>query len=245
MAVQQKQAQMQLMQQLMQNNQGQGGKKTRELYVGNLAIGMVSEQMVREFFNTAMAGLAPECATQPAVVNVWMASDMKYSFVEFRTPELATTAMSLDKVELCGRSIHVGRPSGYMPAMEGGGLSAMMPMNMSMVGGAALGSLAGPEATKVLILENMLSVEELATDEYDDIVADIKEECENYGKVEDICVPKPAGEDKVPGLGLGYVFFDEILSAQKAYAALMGRTFDGKKVLCSYLTEEKFAAKDF
>lgn len=100
---------------MMQNNNG--GKKTRELYVGNLAIGMVSEQMLREFFNTALANLAPEAAAsgQPMVVNVWMASDMKYSFVEFRTTELATTAMSLDKVELCGRSIHVGRPSGYVP----------------------------------------------------------------------------------------------------------------------------------
>ncbi len=61
----------------------------------------------------------------------------------------------------------------------------------------------------------------------------------------DLAIPRPAGDEAVPGLGKGYILFDEILSAQKAYAALMGRTFDGKKVLCSYLTEEKFAAKDF
>lgn len=86
--------------------------------MGNLAIGMVSDQMLREFFNTALAGLSAEAAAGPVVVNVWMAADMKYSFVEFRTAELATTAMSLDKVELCGRSIHVGRPSGYVPPVS-------------------------------------------------------------------------------------------------------------------------------
>ena len=74
-----------------------------------------SNQMLREFFNTAMAGLSPDAAAQPSVVNVWMASDMKYSFVELRTAELATISMGLDKVELCGRSIHIGRPSGYVP----------------------------------------------------------------------------------------------------------------------------------
>lgn len=253
MAQQQQQV---LMQSLMnQNNQGQGGKKTRELYVGNLAIGMVSEHMVREFFNTAMAGLAPEAATQPAVVNVWMASDNKYSFVEFRTAELATTAMSLDKVELCGRSLHVGRPSGYAPAGEGG----MPGMNMSMMGLGMAGTGmnlcpplggyfdGGPPPQKTLILENMLSIEELATDEYDDIVADIKEECSQYGIIEQLEIPKPSTDEnvKVPGLGKGYIMFDTPESAQKAYASLMGRTFDGKKVLCSYLTDEKMAAKEF
>ena len=102
------------MQQMMMQ-QSAGGKKTREVYVGNLAIGMVTDQMLREFFNTALAGLSPDAATQPSVVNVWMAADMKYSFVELRTAELATISMGLDKVELCGRSIHCGRPGGYVP----------------------------------------------------------------------------------------------------------------------------------
>lgn len=116
MAAQQTQAM--LIQQMMMAQQNNGGKKTRELYVGNLAIGMVTDQMLREFFNTALAGLSPEAANGPVVINVWMASDGKYSFVEFRTPELATTAIGLDKVELCGREIHVGRPSGYVPPVS-------------------------------------------------------------------------------------------------------------------------------
>ena len=34
----------------------------------------------------------------------------RFGFVELRTDELATSATALDKVELCGRHINVGRP---------------------------------------------------------------------------------------------------------------------------------------
>lgn len=39
----------------------------------------------------------------------------RFAFVEFRTEELATTAMTLDKTELCGRQMNIGRPKGYVP----------------------------------------------------------------------------------------------------------------------------------
>jgi splicing factor U2AF subunit len=38
----------------------------------------------------------------------------RFGFVEMRTEELASSAMALDKVELCGRNINVGRPKGYV-----------------------------------------------------------------------------------------------------------------------------------
>ena len=41
-----------------------------------------------------------------------MDGEGKYAFVEMRTEELASAALHLDKVELCGRSINVGRPKG-------------------------------------------------------------------------------------------------------------------------------------
>ena len=31
-----------------------------------------------------------------------------------RTEELASSAMAMDKVDLCGRAINVGRPKGYV-----------------------------------------------------------------------------------------------------------------------------------
>ena len=38
----------------------------------------------------------------------------RFGFVEMRTEELASSAMAMDKVDLCGRSINVGRPKGYV-----------------------------------------------------------------------------------------------------------------------------------
>ena len=43
----------------------------------------------------------------------------RFGFVELRTEELAAAAMQLDKVELCGRSINVGRPKGYVEPPPG------------------------------------------------------------------------------------------------------------------------------
>jgi len=248
MAAQQTQAM--LMQQMMMQ-QSAGGKKTREVYVGNLAIGMVTDQMLREFFNTALAGLSPDAATQPSVVNVWMAADMKYSFVELRTAELATISMGLDKVELCGRSIHCGRPGGYVPPDAAGGQQPMgmgMP-NMGMMGmgmGMGMAAAAGPPATEVICLANMLSIEELASAEYDEIVSDIRDECSTFGTIEELIIPKPAEDGAtVPGVGKAYIKFADVASAQKASGALTGRTFDGKKVACTYISVDSFTARAF
>ena len=51
---------------------GAGGKKQREVYVGNLTIGSVNDVMLRELFNGALAHLMPDAATNPPVVNVAM-----------------------------------------------------------------------------------------------------------------------------------------------------------------------------
>ncbi len=45
------------------------GKKQRECYVGNLTIGAVTDQMLRELFNGALAHLVLDPINNPAVVN--------------------------------------------------------------------------------------------------------------------------------------------------------------------------------
>lgn len=46
----------------------------------------------------------------------------RYAFVELRTEELATTAMTLDKTELLGRPMNIGRPKGYVPGTSAPGV---------------------------------------------------------------------------------------------------------------------------
>mmetsp|Transcript_25375 Transcript_25375/g.30746 ORF Transcript_25375/g.30746 Transcript_25375/m.30746 type:complete len:425 (-) Transcript_25375:1788-3062(-) len=110
---QQRQQQL-LLQQAQMANQARlqaQNKKQREIYVGNLTVGLVTAPVLQELFNGALAHLAEG---KVPVVGINMDSSMKFAFVEFSTEELATAALHLDKVELCGRNINVGRPKGYI-----------------------------------------------------------------------------------------------------------------------------------
>lgn len=51
-----------------------------------------------------------------------------------------------------------------------GGMATMMGIGGGMEGMMEMALAAGANATKVLVLENMLSVEELATDEYAEVL---------------------------------------------------------------------------
>jgi len=48
----------------------------------------------------------------------------RFAFVELRTEELATTSMTLDKTELLGRPMNIGRPKGYVPGSSAPGEDA-------------------------------------------------------------------------------------------------------------------------
>jgi len=92
-------------------------KTQREVYIGNLVGGMVTEDALRQLFNNTMAAAFPEqmVAGMDAVVNVSMHSEGRYAFVELRTPEMATAALQLSgQVQLLGQPISCGRPSGYV-----------------------------------------------------------------------------------------------------------------------------------
>jgi hypothetical protein len=119
--------QRQLQRQQVLLNNGAGGlnaamaanKKQREVYVGNLVIGSVSDLMLRELFNAALAHFVADPVTRPPVVSVTMDGSGRFGFVELRTEELAAEAMKLDKVNLGGRDINVGRPKGYIEPPPG------------------------------------------------------------------------------------------------------------------------------
>eukprot|EP00730_Choanoeca_flexa_P006358 TRINITY_DN12142_c0_g2_i13.p2 TRINITY_DN12142_c0_g2~~TRINITY_DN12142_c0_g2_i13.p2 ORF type:complete len:242 (+),score=16.12 TRINITY_DN12142_c0_g2_i13:2510-3235(+) len=75
-----------------------GDKKQREVYVGNLAIGVVTEPVIRELFNAALEAFVPNPSNMPPVVSAHMSGEGRFAFVELRNPELANAAMALDKL---------------------------------------------------------------------------------------------------------------------------------------------------
>lgn len=93
-------------------------------------------------------------SSAPEVVGLWIAG--RFGFVEMRTEELSHHAMNLDKVELCGRHVNVGRPKGYVE-------SATAPPPPAIGAAAAFAAQLSQEPTTVLRLDNMVKARLLLT----------------------------------------------------------------------------------
>lgn len=73
-----------------------------------------------------------------------------------------------------------------------------------------------------------------------EILEDVREECEKYGKVLELKIPRPSGGRSVPGVGKVFVKFEAQESAQKALRALAGRKFADRTVVVTYFGEVNF-----
>uniref|UniRef100_K7G830 U2AF homology motif kinase 1 n=1 Tax=Pelodiscus sinensis TaxID=13735 RepID=K7G830_PELSI len=84
--------------------------------------------------------------------------------------------------------------------------------------------------TPVLRLLNVLSDACLQSEEeYDDVLQDIREECQKYGPVVSMLVPK-----ENPGKGQVFVEYTSAGDAKAAQKLLTGRVFDGKFVVATF-----------
>lgn len=78
------------------------------------------------------------------------------------------------------------------------------------VPGLSLVGTSGPP-TEVLCLLNMVTPDELRDEEeYEDILEDIKEECNKYGVVRSVEIPRPIEGVEVPGCGKVSFFFSNL-----------------------------------
>ncbi|GMH32560.1 hypothetical protein BSKO_00394 [Bryopsis sp. KO-2023] len=195
---------------------------TRQVYVGNLVPGLVSEAALRQLFNSALSAVFPESA-QPGmepVVSVSMHSDGRYAFVELRTPEMATAALQLSgQVQLFGQSISVGRPSGYvdpgkaaaaaqaaaaaLAAFQSSDIAASNliarpapptpGMGMVQMGMLTGSALAASPASAFICIEGLVALDTLTSDTtYRKVIADLRNECVKHGAVIQLKIPRPA-----------------------------------------------------
>lgn len=71
-----------------------------------------------------------------------------------------------------------------------------------------------------------------------EICEDIKEECEKYGKVLEMKIPRPTGGSRQSaGVGKIFIKYDVPESAGKAIRALAGRKFADRTVVTTYFSE--------
>eukprot|EP00298_Acanthocystis_sp_HF-20_P012954 c20136_g1_i4.p1 GENE.c20136_g1_i4~~c20136_g1_i4.p1 ORF type:complete len:408 (+),score=223.76 c20136_g1_i4:72-1295(+) len=96
--------------------------------------------------------------------------------------------------------------------------------------------------TRVLLLLNMVTEEDLYdNEEYEDIVADIEEECNKFGPVKGVLVPRPPAR----GVGCAFVEFEDVGSCLDAQASLEGRKFAARIVKASFFSEDAYRNRQF
>ncbi|XP_057794927.1 splicing factor U2af large subunit A-like isoform X2 [Salvia miltiorrhiza] len=101
--------------------------------------------------------------------------------------------------------------------------------------------------TKVLCLTEVVTTDELMDDgEYEEILEDMREECQKFGELIDVVIPRPV-PDSAPSNGVGKVFleYSDTAGCVKAKSALSGRKFGGNSVTALYYPEDKYYDRDY
>jgi hypothetical protein len=90
----------------------------------------------------------------------------------------------------------------------------------------------------------MTTAEDLADDElYLELQEDVAEECNNYGTVKSIVIPRVPIDGSSEAVGMVFVHFTAMEGAIKAKAAVAGRSFNGKIVKAVFFPEALFTSK--
>ncbi|KAF4676793.1 hypothetical protein FOL47_004964 [Perkinsus chesapeaki] len=94
----------------------------------------------------------------------------------------------------------------------------------------SLGQSSPEPESKIMLLKNMVGKGEVD----EDLEEDVRDECETYGKVEEVKIIELADEVRV------FVVFDDVASAEKAKKIMHGRTFDEKRINATSYDENKY-----
>jgi splicing factor U2AF subunit len=116
--------------------------------------------------------------------------------------------------------------------------------NFHIGGTAAAATESHVALSRVLVLHNMVTDEDLATDQdYAELAQEVSEECAKFGTLRDIKIPRAAGAD-VEASAIRKVFleYSSTGEAQAAEKELKGRQFGEATVETSYYSESDFAA---
>ncbi|OJT01877.1 Splicing factor U2AF 65 kDa subunit [Trametes pubescens] len=184
-----------------------------------------------------------------------------FAFFEYVDPSVTDVAIpSLSGMELGDKYLVVQRASvgakpgqSPIPGMGMFDMAPEIPKPIMPVGERDLEAMQD----RILLMLNMVVPEELSDDqEYGDLYEDVKEECEKYGTVEDLRIPRPVKKDKAKwgegresaiaaqradeaaGVGRVYVKFHDPRAAASALKALAGRSFAGRSIIATLLTDD-------
>lgn len=185
-----------------------------------------------------------------------------FAFFEYVDPTITDVAIqSLNGMELGDRFLVVQRASvGAKPGTPG--MIPNLPYDQFPEIPRPImpaGETSSVDA-RILLMLNMVTPDDLTDDqEYGDLYEDVKEECQNFGAVEDLRIPRPVKKDKskwapgeggqqaaqdairadeAAGVGRVYVKYAEAASASSALTSLAGRSFAGRSIIATLLSED-------
>ncbi|CAM9744026.1 unnamed protein product [Lampetra planeri] len=169
-----------------------------------------------------------------------------YAFCEYVDVNMTDQAIAgLNGMQIGDKKLVVQRASvGSKNAAQGAVTQTPVALQVPGLGPTQVQHSGLP--TEVLCLMNMVTAAELAEEEeYEDIVEDIREECEKYGCVRSLEIPRPINGLEVPGCGKIFVEFSSILDCQRAQQALSGRKFASRVVVSKYYDPDKYHRREF
>ncbi|KAI7840349.1 hypothetical protein COHA_006131 [Chlorella ohadii] len=224
-------------------------RKQREVYIGNLAIGIITKDLLQEFWDQVFAHAVPDPVNNPPVANINMDPGGRFAFVEFQKEELASKALEMDRVvELCGRAMHIGRPKGYVPPAPGEVVPDALPRSVrekqeqEKAAAVEAGGAVAIAPTTTLLLTSILPAGQLRTESERRILQEeVYEEAAKYGNVSGVYVAIPTAQvqDLMPGRC--YIKYGSVEDAKKGHAVFHGRTLDGNVIKASYVPEDEYS----
>ncbi|KAJ9076851.1 hypothetical protein DSO57_1022294 [Entomophthora muscae] len=174
-----------------------------------------------------------------------------FAFCEYLDPSVTDIAcQGLNGMEVGDKKIIMQRASvgsskllmGDTPGASASSSTPAQPSNGSFFNPGA----TTLEVSTVLMFLNMVTAEELENDEeYQEILMDVKEECERFGPVVDIRIPRVKDGSEESHVGKIFVMFTAPEQSSAALRSLAGRKFSERTVLGSYFSEAKFLAGEF
>lgn len=228
----------------LNNLQHNATRKNRRLYVANIPVqhGITEEQFGQYLFAAMRErGLVPLEASNP-VIHVWFAREKggTYGFVEMSSLEETDKALTLDGVQIMGNPISIKRPSDYLAPILPGFLPGQMP---------SLPALTLPEVKATSRIVRMVRIlpmdDDTENDDFLDVKDDMVDEATTCGELVQVImsradVPDPVSGEAMLNAGDALIEFADMESAEKCFAKLRGRKYEGKVVTMVSVDEEQW-----
>jgi len=223
-------------------------KKRREVYIGNLAIGQTTREVLTEFFNQALAHLLPDPLNIPPVVNINIDNQGRFAFVEYQTMELATQAIRMDhQVELFGRAMHIGRPKGYIEPRPGEVLPPPRPLVSVKKAGVIVTAsgtvIVQPTNVILLLIPHMAGLMKDGLERQwlrEDVLAEARKHVGEGGTVQRVvtAVPTDTVQDRMPGRV--YIEYSSVDEAKSGLGIFNDRMLDDVKIRVVHVSEDEW-----